>query len=50
MRVTFRGTRGSIPTPGAHTVRYGGDTPCVSAEAGPGIEVTEITAGERRTE
>lgn len=26
---TFWGTRGSIPTPGPHTVRYGGNTPCV---------------------
>ena len=31
MTLTFRfwGTRGSIPAPGAHTVRYGGNTPCV---------------------
>lgn len=31
-RVTFWGTRGSIPTPGPATVRYGGNTPCVSLE------------------
>jgi phosphoribosyl 1,2-cyclic phosphodiesterase len=31
--VTFWGTRGSIPTPGAHTARYGGNTPCVAVEA-----------------
>src|SRR5260370_4577541 len=30
--VTFWGTRGSIPTPGAHTARYGGNTPCVAVE------------------
>src|SRR5216117_3841206 len=30
--VTFCGTRGSIPTPGAHTARYGGNTPCVAVE------------------
>jgi len=29
MRVKFWGVRGSIPTPGKHTVRYGGNTPCV---------------------
>ncbi len=29
MKVRFWGTRGSIPTPGRHTVRYGGNTPCV---------------------
>lgn len=28
-RLRFWGTRGSIPTPGSHTVRYGGNTPCV---------------------
>lgn len=29
MKVRFWGTRGSIPTPGRQTVRYGGNTPCV---------------------
>jgi phosphoribosyl 1,2-cyclic phosphodiesterase len=29
MRVRFWGTRGSIPTPGPDTVRYGGNTSCV---------------------
>jgi CheY-like chemotaxis protein/phosphoribosyl 1,2-cyclic phosphodiesterase len=29
MRVRFWGTRGSIASPGASTVRYGGNTPCV---------------------
>jgi phosphoribosyl 1,2-cyclic phosphodiesterase/CheY-like chemotaxis protein len=28
--VKFWGTRGSIPTPGPRTVKYGGNTPCVS--------------------
>ncbi len=28
--VRFWGTRGSIPTPGPHTTRYGGNTACVS--------------------
>lgn len=27
MKLTFWGVRGSIPTPGKHTVRYGGNTP-----------------------
>ena len=31
-RITFWGTRGSIPTPGPDTVRYGGNTPCVAVE------------------
>jgi phosphoribosyl 1,2-cyclic phosphodiesterase len=29
MRVRFWGTRGSVPTPGPTTVRYGGNTSCV---------------------
>jgi phosphoribosyl 1,2-cyclic phosphodiesterase len=29
LRVRFWGTRGSIPTPGPTTVRYGGNTPCL---------------------
>jgi phosphoribosyl 1,2-cyclic phosphodiesterase len=29
MQLTFWGTRGSIPSPGPDTVRYGGNTPCV---------------------
>ncbi len=29
MKLTFWGVRGSIPTPGKHTVRYGGNTPCI---------------------
>jgi phosphoribosyl 1,2-cyclic phosphodiesterase len=29
MKLKFWGVRGSIPTPGRHTVRYGGNTPCV---------------------
>ena len=33
--VTFWGTRGSIPTPGAHTARYGGNTSCVAVSGQP---------------
>src|ERR687889_672694 len=29
LRIRFWGTRGSIPSPGPTTVRYGGNTPCV---------------------
>ena len=32
--VRFWGVRGSYPTPGPTTVRYGGNTPCVEVEAG----------------
>ncbi|MBI4421607.1 MAG: MBL fold metallo-hydrolase [Gemmatimonadetes bacterium] len=31
-RVTFWGARGSIPTPGPFTTRYGGNTPCLAVE------------------
>ena len=33
MRIRFWGTRGSIPTPGQRTVRYGGNTACVEVRA-----------------
>lgn len=38
MSITLRfwGTRGSVPSPGAHTVRYGGNTPCLEARTGGG--------------
>ena len=29
MKMKFWGVRGSIPSPGKHTVRYGGNTPCI---------------------
>lgn len=32
--VQFWGVRGSIPSPGLDTVRYGGNTPCVSMQVG----------------
>jgi len=36
MKVTFYGVRGSIPTPGPDTARYGGNTPCVVLESNSG--------------
>ena len=36
--ITFWGTRGSIPTPGPLTNRYGGNTPCVAVERREGDE------------
>ena len=35
-RVQFWGTRGSIPSPGPSTVRYGGNTPCVEVRTPDG--------------
>jgi phosphoribosyl 1,2-cyclic phosphodiesterase len=56
--VTFWGTRGSIPTPGPRTSRYGGNTSCVAVEgpggqlvildAGTGIRGLGLTLGERQ--
>jgi phosphoribosyl 1,2-cyclic phosphodiesterase len=34
--VTFWGTRGSIPTPGPQTARYGGNTACISVQSKDG--------------
>jgi phosphoribosyl 1,2-cyclic phosphodiesterase len=39
LTVRFWGTRGSIPTPGASTVRYGGNTPCVEVSTTRGALV-----------
>jgi phosphoribosyl 1,2-cyclic phosphodiesterase len=36
LRVQFWGTRGSIPSPGPATVRYGGNTPCVEVRTSAG--------------
>lgn len=36
MRATIWGCRGSIPTPGAETVRYGGNTSCLEVLLGDG--------------
>jgi phosphoribosyl 1,2-cyclic phosphodiesterase len=36
MRVRFWGTRGSVPTPGPSTVRYGGNTACVEVRTNAG--------------
>jgi phosphoribosyl 1,2-cyclic phosphodiesterase len=36
LRIQFWGTRGSIPTPGPQTVRYGGNTPCVEVRTSEG--------------
>jgi phosphoribosyl 1,2-cyclic phosphodiesterase len=39
MRVTFHGVRGSVPTPGQATVRYGGNSVCVEARLADGTLV-----------
>ncbi|MCG6552693.1 MAG: MBL fold metallo-hydrolase [Candidatus Magnetominusculus sp. LBB02] len=39
MKVKFWGVRGSIPTPGKETVRYGGNTSCIGLDADDGTVV-----------
>ena len=49
MRVTLYGTRGSIPTPGPETMRYGGNTPAVQVCAENGaVLVLDAGSGIRR--
>jgi len=48
--MTFWGTRGSIPTPGPRTARYGGNTPCVSltgADRGRRLVILDAGSGLR---
>lgn len=45
--VTFWGTRGSIPTPGPHTARYGGNTSCVAVEGGGQLVILDAGTGIR---
>jgi len=39
VKVRFWGTRGSLPSPGPDTVRYGGNTSCVEVRSAPGAVV-----------
>ncbi len=49
MKVTFWGTRGSLPTPGPETTRYGGNTCCVEVRASDeSIVVLDAGSGIRR--
>jgi phosphoribosyl 1,2-cyclic phosphodiesterase len=59
LRVTIWGCRGSVPTPGPETVRYGGNTSCVEVslpdgptlvlDAGTGIRRLGLELVERKT-
>ena len=46
-RVKFWGVRGSIPTPGRATVRYGGNTSCVELRSGGDIIILDAGSGLR---
>jgi phosphoribosyl 1,2-cyclic phosphodiesterase len=62
VRIRLWGTRGSLPSPGPHTLRYGGNTPCVEVrdddgallvlDAGTGIRAlgTSIEPGITRVD
>ncbi|HON56324.1 MAG TPA: MBL fold metallo-hydrolase, partial [bacterium] len=39
MRIKFWGVRGSIPTPGKTTVKYGGNTSCIEVETDSGVTI-----------
>jgi phosphoribosyl 1,2-cyclic phosphodiesterase len=45
--LTFWGARGSIPTPGPGTVRYGGNTSCVEVRSGGEIIILDAGTGLR---
>lgn len=48
MQITFWGVRGSIPAPGPSTVRYGGNTACVSVRVGSGdLIILDFGTGAR---
>jgi phosphoribosyl 1,2-cyclic phosphodiesterase len=45
VRIRFWGTRGSLPTPGRATARYGGNTSCVEVRGGRADHVIVLDAG-----
>jgi phosphoribosyl 1,2-cyclic phosphodiesterase len=44
-RVRFWGVRGSYPTPGSQTIRYGGNTTCVEVEVGGHTLILDAGSG-----
>lgn len=47
MKVRFWGVRGSIPTPSHETVKFGGNTSCVSADLGGNLVIFDAGTGIR---
>ena len=47
MTLRFWGVRGSLPTPGASTLRYGGNTLCVEVWCGPHLVILDAGSGLR---
>jgi phosphoribosyl 1,2-cyclic phosphodiesterase len=48
MKVRFWGVRGSIPSPGSETCRYGGNTACVEVRAGGELLILDAGTGIRK--
>lgn len=47
MRIKFWGVRGSVPTPGPRTLRYGGNTPCVEVRCKETLLILDAGTGLR---
>jgi len=45
MYVRFWGTRGSLPTPGRHTLRFGGNTSCVEVRTANALVIIDCGSG-----
>ncbi len=45
MKIRFWGVRGSIPSPGDNTQKYGGNTACIELRVGPDDRIVIIDAG-----
>ncbi|WP_420394527.1 MBL fold metallo-hydrolase [Acuticoccus sp.] len=48
LSLTVWGARGSIPAPGPHTLRYGGETTCLEVRAGPHHFLIDCGSGARQ--
>lgn len=45
VQITFWGVRGSYPAPGAETLHYGGNTPCIEVQAGSSRIIVDAGTG-----
>ena len=43
--VTFWGVRGSLPVPGPHTIKYGGNTSCVQVQIDQRLFILDAGTG-----
>jgi len=48
LKVRFWGVRGSIAAPGPETIRYGGNTPCITLERGRDLLILDAGTGLRK--